>query len=481
MSQHEIHPLDERFRTVLGQAERTPPPAVWAAVQAERKGRRAGWIWRGWVLLAGLVLLFGGVSAYHLISGRNARKSGNTTLASSRPAPIPGMDNGVAPERHTLSSDPLGSRAMREGATSGGWMAPTNERTAMERYRDTSPPQKHDTNVDTGPQDLLDGARSTTEVQERHTAPPQGGNAQEVVALTGDPEATPLVAPGAEEGPQRSVVDATWLHPLSPNSAGPANKQPYWRQLPEHRYVIRNGNWWLGATLGAYTLQDEWRGTDERLVEALNNSDAPIGTWALGLELGRQWNSGWSIRGGLHLERSEQQLSHQDRRVFVEQEITTYYVTLNTQIFLSNVDTVTTVTTEDRSTSGNVQRSMLRVPLEIGHQWGLGRWTIGLQGGFAMEWTRAQGSSLMMIDGEGSLASLPAAPSLLRSRYPTQLLGVAGLRGGYLINEHWLLWAGPNYMNALLALGTEPIAYASQQRWGLLFGISRSINCKHDP
>lgn len=481
MSQHETHPLDERFRTALGQAERTPPPAVWQAVKAGRTGRRAGWFWRGWVVLAGIMLLMGGVSAYHLLASRHSNKD-HTAQAASTPTLVTlAGEEALAPMHHSALR-PGGEQREHMGAENPEQTSSTTGLLVNREHDDGA----HEQKLGKGSFNGREAAPITTL---RTVAPPRSQVPTGAVAIN-EPAAQVVLRADIGTGPEQTHqqehgittgADAEWMLPLRPIGTIPPEKLVRWQRLPDHPYVLRKGEWWLGAAIGAYTLRDEWRGTNRALVDALNNSSAPTRTWSLGAEISRQWRSGWSLRSGVHLERSEQQLSHQDRRVYVEQEITTYYVTLNTQVFQSSVDTVTTVTTEDRSTTGSVQRSMMRIPLELGYERGFGRWLVSLQGGLAVELTKARGATITVIDQEGSLASRPSEAAILRSRYPAQLLGSASLRGGYLINEHWRLWAGPSYMQAILPLGSDPGAHISPQRWGLLFGVSRSINCTRKP
>jgi hypothetical protein len=479
MSHQEQHPLDERFRQVLQHAEVTPPPAVWEAVKRARDGgrRKAGW-WR-WSFPALAVLLFTGLTA--------------TYFAMRTPSTVEEQAEGLATDHGTSQEQLLIADAdMQEGSTAAvisvaDERSPTTtDRTEAKKGPDaysttkpasaksTSPaPKDYERPAYGGTQAYAAGDRGSSSASSGPLTanvafdptvpnPTESPAADDLLAKT---EPAVILVPADDRGVDRLLVRVPGLQYTTPAALPNSAPKPA-------AYLLPHGEWWLAPVVGVYSVHDQWRGDDQNLVQALDQATGTTTAWAFGLAAGRQWRSGFGLSTGLFTERSESQLYHSDTRVQVEQEITTYLVTLNTQVFVSDADTITTVITDDRSSSGVQSRTAWRVPVDLHKRWSLGRWQLGLHGGFALEWTTAEGATLIAADAEGGLVAADPGAAELRARYPTALLGSVGAELGWMLNERWTLWVDPVYMGGLSALSPTSDAYTLPQRWGLQFGLA---------
>src|SRR5690606_6324754 len=105
-------------------------------------------------------------------------------------------------------------------------------------------------------------------------------------------------------------------------------------------------------------------GDDEELVKALQKTEARTSTFAPGLMLERKWHSGWGFGAGIFHERSEQQFQFVDKRTLVTEEVITWLVTLDSEVFISDQDTLRSYTTTEKTYSGSNRRSITRIPVE---------------------------------------------------------------------------------------------------------------------
>jgi hypothetical protein len=228
----------------------------------------------------------------------------------------------------------------------------------------------------------------------------------------------------------------------------------------------------LGASIGFNDVRLLWTGDDERLANALDDSEAVHSTVSPGVAFGRTWLSGWGLSTGVFLERSERYFEHTERSSTVETALLTYIVTLNTQVFVSNVDTVESVSTTERHTSGVNRRTALRIPFEASWQRRARRWSYGLRAGAAVEFTRAEHALSLDLQGQdGRLVATDLSGEAIDGRYPTALLLTAGLEVGYLFHERWSLHAGPAYMRGVTPLEDTAPVHALPERLGLQFGL----------
>lgn len=241
-------------------------------------------------------------------------------------------------------------------------------------------------------------------------------------------------------------------------------------QLPN--YVLCPSEWWLGIHFGSYSLSYDWAGENAFLANALNEVEAPTSTLALGLSVGKEWRSGWGLSTGLTFERSEQAFSRVERTTQVEEEFTTYVVTLNTQVFVIDVDSSMVILTTEKESNGAVRRSHVRIPLETYWHKGLGRWSVGPRAGLALEFVTGKSGTLLMPNAtDGSLVAARPDKAVFDQRFPTTLVGTIGLDIGVDLDERWTIQLKPGYMQGLLTFqGTAP-AESLPHRWGVQFGI----------
>lgn len=239
-------------------------------------------------------------------------------------------------------------------------------------------------------------------------------------------------------------------------------------------YVLPKAEWWIGMRASALNEHLTWQGDQERLVNALNNAEPNTMNWALGLMGGRTWRSGFQVGVGLLYERSERDFSAIDRQVTVDQEVNTYYVTLNSEVFVSQVDTITTVSTTQRNVSASQERALLRIPVEVG--WGFDLWRFRLipKVGLALDLHLQRNGTVLNINGsDGQLVSDQPTDAVLRQRQPDVMLMTAGVDIAYALNEHWSLNLGPQMMwtAAVLTRSTDQ-PQGLPQRAGIGFGLT---------
>ena len=240
---------------------------------------------------------------------------------------------------------------------------------------------------------------------------------------------------------------------------------------PKQRYRVPHGEWWFGATVGNTQGRTRWQGADEDLANALEQGEGSLGQFVWGLAAGRQWRSGFGISTGVMTDRTERPFRH----VAVEQTTTvreeSYYVTLNNQVFLSNVDTVITTETTETVTQGVDRRSTLRIPV-LGHwrsEWR--RWALGARTGLALELTRTEAGPALTRMADGMVGAARLTGAQRAERYPATVLGVVGLDLAYRLHEHWSLEAGYMAMPGAMSLSERGPVQAITTRHGAEFRL----------
>jgi hypothetical protein len=158
------------------------------------------------------------------------------------------------------------------------------------------------------------------------------------------------------------------------------------------------------------------------------------------------------------------------KHVAVEQTTTvreeSYYVTLNNQVFLSDVDTVITTTTTETVTQGVDRRSTLRIPV-LGHwrtEWR--RWALGARTGLALELTRTEAGPALTRQADGKVGAAMLTGAQRAERYPATVLGVVGLDLAYRLHERWSLEAGYVAMPGAMSLSKRGPVQALTTRHG---------------
>lgn len=461
----EEHPIDQRFRDALLSAETQPPPSVWEGVKNGRRRRRGFVFWsrrRGLAIATLLVAL--GAGAYWLtrdmrdvpstfVDTHTIRHPGLNTSSStsSEKAVVEAVDPSPAP---TLSTDVPTTSVER---------TPTNARENVVRGT------KATTHID-------GTARSSNAITVLGMGEKAGGSS---VVFHMEKNPTPI-SPLAEPSYTAPVLDAGTVARLAPLSAHWDYSAPALTPvaMAPSAYVLPSGEWWVAAQVGWYDVRRQWSGANATLKDALNASEAWTSTIGVGALIGRTWRSGVGLSTGVEHERSEQSFRYVDRWTRVDQEITTSVVTLDTQVFVSNADTITTTTLDERLAEGVDRRSVFRIPLE-GHWSGSWRrWSYGLGLGVAAEFTKTTSSRVLVLDElDGHITSVLPQNDELRDRYPTVFLGIISADLGYLLHEHWTIWASPAYMSSLAAFGSNAEVFAQPERLGLRLRLSYTFIC----
>jgi hypothetical protein len=455
MPMRDEHPIDAHFREALAGAEVTPPPAVWAGIREARRSRR---LLPPWFRLNGflLVLLPGAALTTYLLwpaqTPGTAAGTVNTGGAGAATATTP-----TVPVQETTSE-------------AAPW---PDARLSVE---DTSPPAGGTARSGQSSTPAAGRAVAPTAA----TAPPLTTG-----SITVDPGTAPshnlqaaLVDPAGK--PDMGFTERTAgleflrvLHPSGTSGAAGLKEVP---QPPV--FVLPAAEWRLSALVGSSDGRQRWHGLDRELTAALDRAEARTATLNLGLSLERHWMSGWGVGAGIQLERSSRDFHFVDRRTTVQQEVITWLVTLDSQVFVSSSDTIDHVTTTENSIHGINRRSVVRIPVEGHFHRGKGRLQWGLRGGLALELDlRREGPGLTLDRQEGRLTAVQLSSTTLRQRHPHMVLGMVGADLGYQLAEHWSIWATPNYMLPLTPLGPRGEAWATTNRLGLQLRLSHHFTC----
>lgn len=454
----EEHPIDNQFREALFGAEVQPPASVWAGVKNRRR-RRGMAFWsrrRGLTIVTLFVAL--GAGAYWALNADRERTSGAGQLAT--PVATEGSSAVPSPLVETPAPDPnLGKATITKPASTTEASNEPVQPITNEVPASRAPEMTRKDPVPSAP-------RKAATVSDR----PMGeGLAATIVPSEEAPAITPAPPP-LETGPIQRMngLRTEWHatdHLLTPRTA----------IVPA--YVLPNSEWWLGAQVGWYDVRRQWSGGGAELRDALNASEAWTSTIGMGLLAGRTWRSGWGFSVGAEHERSEQQFRHIERTVATDETIETMMVTLNAELIFLDVDTVVTQVVNEQVAEGIDRRSVLRIPLDGHWRGSWHRWMYGMGLGVAGEFTRTTSSSILVQDTDGRIVSAAPEGGELRDRYPMMLLGTVSADVGYLLSEHWSLWASPAYIRSLTAFNNGSDVFAEPERFGLRLRLSYTFNC----
>ncbi len=445
------HPIDELFHGALAQAEVPPPAGLFEGVIAARAQRKRGgaWWWK-----AGALLLIGGALGSALVLQQNRNMPGQpvaqelTSRENTETAPA------TTAEDLNSSDKPALTQEQAKGANG----SPGNEITATIAIPADTDPQSE------GPKP---NGKST-----HVTVPTTANNIPNKlgVAPASAPRKTPTEMPvpwsAIDEGPTTMDLRRVALPSLATGAPVPA--------AHPQAFVLPHGEWWVGARAAALNETRAWSGSNTRLVEALNASEASATYWSLGIVGGRTWRSGLNLGTGLLYERSERAFSTTYRTLVEEQEITSYFVTLNEEVFVSNVDTLITTSYSESNVSGIYRRALVRVPLELGWRFDLKRWGIMPKAGLLLELNlQRQGLSLDQANSDGPLMAVQLDPEAMRQRHPDLLMAMVGAELSFMVSERWRMSAAPVIMWTAAPLGPQGAQPRSvPQRSGLEFGLT---------
>ncbi len=450
----EKHPIDELFHHVLHHAEVPPPPEVWEGIVRTRRSRRRTW-WP-WAIAATLLLSTGG--AWWMMDGRDAASA---TVAQpeegTRKAPMSShqaIAEAPAPEAPVRSANgPMTTDASERSEA-------LQEASGLSNAHDGPAPP---TSPSTRPLTEPTRSRTTTNPVERSTPREDLTPPTPAKDMPKDPGSRParfeLLAPDLA----RTQVPGQELR----------------RNLPP-AYVLPKVEQWLALEFGTYDVDRTWSGGDEELVDALNATDVPHPTWSAGALFGWTWRNGFGVSAGAAYEGSRYDYQHLDRALAVDSIVQTpYFVTLDTQVFVSSTITTVYGTSEDMVVNGSNSLGLVHVPVEAYWHTSLRRWSVGARAGLVGEFTVSRrGYTLVNTDDDG-IRSVPNDSPLFNSRYAPVISGTLGADLGYLLTERWGLWASPSYMHGIAALGTTDQPWALPQRFSLRMRLSYSLSRTH--
>ncbi len=473
MSTREEHPIDERFRALLHDAEATPPPAAWQGVRARmpahsRQRRR-------WLLGLLLLLVLTSAGIWAVGTGRSATFD---PLAAAPPtegmavAPGEQRPDGSLPGGHTAQDIAAQGEAPpsmatpilgEEGSIDHGRERQTLETAEVTRSGSLSASASMQAGEAARPHDRTEGASvPAAGLQPRTTQRPTVA-----AATTGQEQPATASAPAITAAIDLFDQQATWA-PIRQVSLmrDPGVGTPLARIWDP--VVLPRGEWWLGVHVGSYLHRQRWRGEDQGLNEALSGAYGTDGSVVPGLAVERRWRSGWGFATGAWASVSEQRFHAVSRRSWVEQEVHTYLVTLNDQVFVSDVDTVTQVMHEQSELNGSTRRTVLFVPAEALWARQVRRLHYGIRAGVVAELPLGgSGTLLGRTEADAPLQVVAATGPQLKARRPAALSLSAGIEVGYALHERWSLAVGARYMHGALAFGAARDAYGLTDRWGL--------------
>lgn len=506
------HPIDDLFARGLRDAEATPPASVWEGI-ARRRGRgHVTWLrlrqrWRMGVLA---LLLLGGAAAYWTSGPTTAEAPvpGQRTLAEAPAAQPQAPFGGPLTEQATPVSDGTASEATSSRTVSASTGSPrmpepvppatSTPTTRSGASRTPSPTPESPTAARNEALRMRDSERA---MHPTTTAVPRTAPAVQespsVAAMSPGPSSSPATsspapasvaaAPGPTTG-TASVADAGAVRrseatDLFASRLFPAPAKldrPAGEAVPDRRagqpYVLPKADWWIGLQAGYYQETRTWRGTDRQLVDGLNGTETTHQPWGIALTGGRAFRSGWGISTGAEYISAQYAFRHEDRIITRDQEINSVLVTLNAQVVDQFVDTVVTITEQQRSVEAINRYAIVRVPLEASFHQGCGRWSYGLRAGAAVELLRMRSGFTLSDAGSenGTTYSVPLSQGSSHARSAMLLSLSAGVELGYSLTDRIGLWLAPTYVRGWTPLGAHDL-YPLPERTGLRFRVSYTL------
>lgn len=476
----EQHPIDELFARVLRNAEAEPPARVWQGIAHGRK--RAGWLRRwGWLPL--LLLCTTGIG-YGLMDQRTSTSaesapalslaSPNAPLGEATSQTI--MQEEAEPANNLARSAPAAVEHQGEhtanaalGQQSGPAMPASGQAALEQRATTAVPPHGASGTTEANPArtatDMAVAIEAEGSAQHAHV-----GDASLAAGITGSGLAVARSSNVAEttRGLGRAYRLSTQLPPVGsePVAADLLHAGPLSFAAP-HR------SWWIAATAGQFRENRTWKGGDDELRTALQGTELPHATTAFGMVIGVHGRGGWSLATGIEHHAGRYNFKHADRFRTRRDSIVTYVVTFNSLILATSTDTISTFSEEQRSVAAVNRYSTLRIPVEIAWHAPYRRFRLGVRAGLALELSTLRSGATLMHNGQG-LQSVEVDP--VDKQRMSVLAGGLGADFGYVLTEHWSLWASPVYEAALLSLSPAGhLPYALPERMGLRFRLAYTI------
>lgn len=471
----EKHPIDERFRTILYEAEATPPEQVRSAL-----AHRMGWYGtshQGGTLpflllgVAGLALALvtwdpGSALAQEghedadgiaLLVAEHEQADPSDTEAASGEVRTDGEVEVSAPDRGPSATATLATAA--EPSISTG----TSHPVAQESAAMYSPEQQ--TSSTLGEEGILSPSTPPVVALIRSDGPglPLAYRGTTGALRLSDEPAQTQVKNGAafDAEPFTASGEASDRYAIArmePTlSLGEQEFEPGPIAGPSvDVYAPRNGDWWLALTLGGGRPSGGWTGAD---ITTLNDAEQWRSGRFAGVGIGRSWRSGFGAGIGLQLDQLKSTLAHEEHtpgaaysEVDTAWSSATYPGTGQT-IYTWSIDTTQVVGpgSWQRTTAGNTYTA-LHVPITAWWHASLRRWSLGATAGLiARVPVQRSGSTLVRTDGESAWRMVDLSDPIANGRQAFQVQGVVGLSFGYLLTERLSLWAEPVYIAPLLS------------------------------
>ncbi|MBK8225706.1 MAG: hypothetical protein IPK70_00850 [Flavobacteriales bacterium] len=450
-----MHPIDELFRRSLQGAAADPPNEVGAAILAHvRAKRRRALIWRR-RLLAGLLLLIGSAASVAWVMRSSMRTDAPTEVVDVRKGPA--AVEGALPTTSTGEYEPI----ERPGSeVSLRTMSPATALTTPSQKSQeppTTPNRKSPKS--TNPPSLI--ASVALGLSNSNSAGDGTGLLTPAIRIEDG-----RLSDERKETHRGRVNDRiSRLQPILALSTPLPEKA--WGVSPMHT-VRSRGTWWIAITSSAQASRYQWQSDQANLLRALQGSGRWQGGVAIGALAGRAWPSGLSIGLGIEADRLDQTYRSLDQRTERQTETVTQVITLNTQVFASSVDTVTTDVVREAQAEGADRRVRVRIPLEAAWQLAAKRWRFGPRAGLVGEHTSIRSSASLAVDpSDRMVRARQLSASELRARYPWSLSAIAGIDLGFVLTDRSRIIATPFASMALTTFGGASDANARPERFGL--------------
>jgi hypothetical protein len=479
----ERHPIDERFRQLLAKAEADPPAAVWEQLAAwqQRKRRAAWWSWKSLALLLGGAALVGGAAWWTLSAPVTEERD---AVVAAAPTSTPN----TAPV--STSTTPAAQGADGSTSTAPARVSAPAQATSPEPASTTTAANSQIKRTPaTADQPLNAGPRSAANTNSRPTSGthtpanrPNTSGSIATIARPTDRDDVPLAPTAAtsidgDDTPMAPTVLATAEAGATNalRAAGLERMRTVLRTAPPDATLTRRtaplyrvppAEWWLALHVGSTTSRSTWYGEDLALSDALNDGEGWQQQLTWGGALGRQWRSGFGLSVGLMTDRFERGFRHVDRTIQEDRSIESYYVTLNGQVFVSDVDTIVTTTAVETVTQGVDRRSTVRIPVLAHWQQEWRRWSVGVRMGPTVELTQAEAGPGILRRSADQLGAGTLTASQRQERYPATVLGLTGLDLGWRLHEHWTIQAGYLALWPISAVQPRSTVYATTLRHG---------------
>lgn len=461
----ERHLIDERFKT-LSEAEATPPREVRDALASklgwDAPEQSAGGLLQWLIPTAGLALLL--ITAVMVFppkaevasSGKvtntrvgidHVRTSPSTTIA---PSPQVRNDTGLA--------TPFLAQIDPNTATTNDQVPSTAS--APDRQGTRSQDRSASTSTTSSP--VMPGSAEGSE----STRPGSGPGR---VRATSNEET--FVVPLMRD---HNIVKPYARPPMPAHHATSTDVAPVWMDLhtitmdrgststlrhtaTSPSYVLPPSQWFVGLAIAYGQLKGAWPDKDGL---GLNDAEQWRGSTVWGVNIGREWRSGWSIRTGLGLALDRSTLAVDRREVERFTEVDTSwtqsaYNNTSDLVYTWRIDTVAVERPGTTATfRSNNQYGALRIPLTVGWHTDLRRWRLGACAGVAaMIPSQRKGHTIYRPSSDADPILVDLTDDRVASRSTARVDMHLGLSLGFHITEHMTVLLEPRTIFPMTDLG----------------------------